>query len=572
MRAPICWFSVAAFIFILIGSADGQAPTSPGQRAQPQTQAKPGAPQAPARDTKVRQTGTATIEGRVVSGDNGAPLRRARLVLSAAGLERPFYAATDGQGRYQFTDLPAGRYTLTVSKSGYVTLQYGQRRAFESGKPIDLADAAVLDKVDVTLPKGGVISGTVMDDLGEPVALAHVTAFRSRFEQGKRKLAAIGREVETNDLGQYRLFGLQPGTYFVGTRPTPGPSQDGYPFAPAYYPNTLNVAEAQPVTVRMGQEHGGINMVQPPGRLARLSGLVTDVSGRPVTNAYAAVVGLSSGYMLNTPVKADGSFSLQNIPPGEYGLAAMIVGPTPGDIRQTMIPLTVTGEDLSGFVLQMTPGSHVSGRIVTEDGTPPASSAAGVRVDPFPLESDVPVRIQNIGTQGIVKDDWTFEMNGITGTMLFRTRQLPAGYMLKSVLLDGRDITDTPIDIKGSGDVDSLQVVITNRVTEVSGAVSDAKGQPVREYAVVVFADEAARWKWPSRFLATARPDQQGRFKIANLPPGRYLAVALDYLEEGQSEDPDYLETLRASATRFALADGETKTLDLKVTRTEGAL
>jgi hypothetical protein len=144
--------------------------------------------------------------------------------------------------------------------------------------------------------------------------------------------------------------------------------------------------------------------------------------------------------------------------------------------------------------------------------------------------------------------------------------------MLKSVLLDGRDITDTPIDIKGSGDVDGLQVVITNRVTEVSGAVSDAKGHPVREYAVVVFADEAARWKWPSRFLATARPDQQGRFKIANLPPGRYLAVALDYLEEGQSEDPDYLETLRASATRFALADGETKTLDLKVTRTEGAL
>jgi hypothetical protein len=92
----------------------------------------------------------------------------------------------------------------------------------------------------------------------------------------------------------------------------------------------------------------------------------------------------------------------------------------------------------------------------------------------------------------------------------------------------------------------------------------------VLEYTVLVFAEDAARWKYPSRFLATARPDQQGRFRTANLPPGRYLAVALEYLEEGQSEDPDYLEALRPLATRFTLGEGETKTLELKVTKADG--
>lgn len=534
----------------------------------PQTQAKPGAPQAPARDTKVPKTGTGVIKGRLTGADNGAPLRRARLVLSAPGLERPLYATTDAQGRYEFTELPAGRYTLIASKSSYVTLQYGQRRAFESGKPIELADAATLEKVDFALPRGGVISGVVVDDLAEPVAGLRVTAMRSRYEEGKRKLVAIGRSVETNDLGQYRLYGLQPGTYFVGTQPTPGPSVDGYPFAPAYYPGTLNAAEAQRVSVGIGQERGGVDLIQPPGRLARVSGTVIDAGGRPLTNATVSVVSPSSGWVLSAPVKADGSFSVPNVSPGEYGVAAVVRGAD--GVQQAFLPMTITGDDVAGLLLQLSAGSRLTGRVVTDDGTAPRFSPSTVRVDPFPVASDIPIRMQNIGLLGIVKEDWSFEMKGIGGRMFFRTSGLPPGYMLKAVLLDGRDITDVPLDIKGTEDVTDLQVVVTTQVTKVNGAPTDAKGQPVLEYTVVVFAEDAARWKYPSRFLATARPDQQGRFKISNLPPGRYLAVALEYLEEGQSEDPEYLETLRPLATKFTLAEGETKTLDLKVTKPEG--
>lgn len=542
-----------------------------GARSQtPQTPPVSGAQQTPARDSKAAKVATGVIRGRVTAAGTGAPLGRARLMLFAPVLERPFYTETDAQGRFEFTDLPAGRYTLQAGKSTYVTLRYGQRRAFEAGKPIELAQGATLEKVDITLPRGGVISGTIVDDLGEPLVLGCVTALRSRFEQGKRKLSPIGRDVQTNDLGQFRLFGLEPGTYFVGTCQAFGPPLDSYPFAPSYYPGTFDPSEAQRVVVQLGQERGGVDFVQLAGRLARLSGIVIDPSGRPLARAGMEIISLETGHVMSAAVKPDGSFSIEKVVRGEYMLAAVTPGPRPDDIRETAVLLTVTGDDLAGLVLQTTDGRRVLGRVVTDEGTAPPFSPSGMRVDPSPVPSDLPFTVFNTGQQGVIKGDWTFEMNGIGGSMLFRISRLPAGYMVKSILLDGRDITDQPLAIRGTDDVSGLEVVITSHVTEITGTPRDVNGQPVLDYAVVVFADEAARWKYPSRFIATARPDQQGGFKIPNLPPGRYLAVALEYLEEGQEQDPDYLETLRPLATSFTLSFGERKTLGLKVTKPVG--
>jgi hypothetical protein len=107
-------------------------------------------------------------------------------------------------------------------------------------------------------------------------------------------------------------------------------------------------------------------------------------------------------------------------------------------------------------------------------------------------------------------------------------------------------------------------------VTQFAGAPVDGMGRPVVDYGIVVFADDATLWKYPSRFVATARPDQQGRFKITNLPPGRYLADALEYVEAGQEQDAEYLESLRPLATPFTLSWGDAKMLDLKLTKSAG--
>src|SRR5688572_24738521 len=126
------------------------------------------------------KTGTGRIVGRVLSTDSGGPLRRAQVRLSAPEIAVKT-ALTDTEGRFEFKDLPAGRFTLSASKSGYVTVQYGQTRPFESGRPIELADKQTMERADVTMPRGGVISGRIIDEFGDPVPDAMVTTMRQAW-------------------------------------------------------------------------------------------------------------------------------------------------------------------------------------------------------------------------------------------------------------------------------------------------------------------------------------------------------------------------------------------------------
>src|SRR5829696_5008697 len=232
----------------------------------------------PGRQAK---TGTGRLRGRVVAVDSGSGVRRAQVRISGPDIGSKT-ALTDAQGRYEFRDLPAGRFSVSVSKPGYVNMQYGQLRPFESGKPIDLAEAQVMDKADVSLPRGSVLAGRVVDEFGEAVADAEVQAMRMQFQNGKRRLAPASRNGMTNDLGQFRIYGLPPGEYYVSASlrnmsamfvemisggtggPTGSNQNSGY--ASTYYPGTSNPAEALRVAVAVGQELASVDIQLQPVR------------------------------------------------------------------------------------------------------------------------------------------------------------------------------------------------------------------------------------------------------------------------------------------------------------------
>ena len=202
-----------ALLFAAISASDALAQTQV-QTIQVGPGGMDGLPmQLPGQPRQVK-TGTGRIRGRLITADTGTPVRRAQVRISGPDI-MPKTAVTDANGAYEFRDLPAGRFSVNATKAGYVTMNYGQTRPFEPGKSIDLIEAQVLDKANITMPRGSAISGRIVDEFGEPVADAQVSALRSAWVNGRRRLQPAGRMAQTNDLGQYRIYGLAPGEYYV---------------------------------------------------------------------------------------------------------------------------------------------------------------------------------------------------------------------------------------------------------------------------------------------------------------------------------------------------------------------
>lgn len=178
-----------------------------------------GAAQGQARDAAATpQTGTGLIIGQVITSDTGMPVRRARVSLSGGDLRSARSAMTDDEGRFVFTQLPAGRYTMSAVKNGYVSIAYGAKSAGRAGTPIQLADGQKLEIKAIPLPKGGVVTGVVHDEYGEPSPGTPVRAMRVVMRTGEKRLEQAGTDT-TDDRGMYRIYGLQPGQYIVSAQP-----------------------------------------------------------------------------------------------------------------------------------------------------------------------------------------------------------------------------------------------------------------------------------------------------------------------------------------------------------------
>lgn len=561
--------------------------------AQPPGGARPGTGgglgqrQLPPRDAIAGEAprGTSVIRGTVVAADNGSPIRRAQVRLGGQGAQGRL-ATTDAQGRFEIRDLPGGRYTVSASKGGFVSVQYGQRRPSESGTPLEIGEGQTLEKVVIALPRGSVISGRITDEFGEPVANAVVTSLRYGYSAGARRLMPAGGQNSrdtTDDQGHFRLFGLSPGDYIISASFRSGggeatePSGENTGYAPTYYPGTSSVADAQRVTVALGQEQTSVIFSLIATRLVRVTGAVLNSQGTPMQNG--AVMLTPSSTRVNAPalnatltgrIDGSGQFRVTNVPPGRYvaqvraqagrgGPAARVANAATAEFGRQEI--TVGTEDLDGVVILTGPGARVTGQIVTDTGLAPSIRAQQVTVMARPVELDPSSPAGGIGR---VNDDFTFELTGVFDPRVFRVNT-PQGWHLKSVLLNGQDVTDSPLDLPPGQTVAGMQIVITERATDLSGRVTDARSRPVTDVTVVIFPADEGKWVYQSRFVRAARPDQDGRYQIRGLPPSDdYLAIAVQGLEDGQAGDPEFLASIREHAARLALSEGETRALDLR--------
>jgi protocatechuate 3,4-dioxygenase beta subunit len=547
-----------------------QAPVSPS----PPRSADP-------RDGEIKDAkGTAVLKGRIVAGDSGKPLRRARVTIRATelGSEGQRTTSTSLDGRYEFRDLPAARYRVSVARSGYLSLDHGQRRPGEIGRPVQLADGQTLDKVDFAMPRMGIITGRVTDESGDPIEGVGVFAARLMFFEGQRRLVPISAgRIQTDDEGEYRISRLAPGTYYVmaTTKEMWTVTENGQTrqlgYMPTYFPGVANSPEARRLTIGAGERLDAIDFSLVPGRSAKVSGIAVDSAQRPFARVSMSeeVRGLgfaSFGAGPSAAVAGDGTFTIVNVPPGEYTISASrMPGDAAGPAEVAIATLFVDGNDIENLSLVGSSGGTVRGRIIVEGDTPPKMSAVNVAVRQ-PLRnqpSPVVLGLQRNRATG-VKEDGTFSAENVFGKTRFQVT-LPEAWMLKSIVHDGKDITDTLVELGSGQELNDVQVVITSRVTTFEGRLADDKNQPVRDATVLVFDADQEKWFESTRRVRATRPDQDGQWRLRGMPAGEYLAIALDYVEDGAWNDPEYLEALRRDASAVTLAEGATAAVALKV-------
>ncbi len=582
---------VAAAAIVQAAGQAGPPPAAPaGQRPDGRGQVTP--PRDPSQPGNTAPRGTGVIRGVVLAADTGMPIRRAQVRATATGAGARL-ATTDAQGRFEFKELVAGRFMIFASKGGFVSLQYGQRRPSESGTPIELSDAQVIDKLVIGLPRGSVISGRISDEFGEPVANAVVTAMRYGYSGGVRRMLSVGGQNardNTDDQGAFRLFGLQPGEYVItanfrgGGGEITDASDEVSGFAPTYFPGTPNAAEAQRVRLEVSQEHSGVNFALIAAKLVRITGSILNSQGTVVGNAAIQLMPAdrNAGPSMaqdGARVNRGGTFQLVNVPPGRYvlqvrtmgggpggrggGLVVAAQGGGPADAEFGRLDIAVGAQDLDGVVVVTAPGARITGQVVADNQQPlpirPEQVQLGAR-PARPDQSSFPG-----GNSSRVAADWTFQINGLFDPVLLRVNNAP-GWSLKRVLLNGQDVTDTPLEFTPGQTLGGVQVVLTDKSTSVQGAVTDDRGNLMTDATVLVFPSDDARWTYQSRFIRSGRPNQDGRYEIRGLPPlDDYLIVGVQGLEDGQAGDPDFLARVKPLASRLSLNEGETKTADVRL-------
>jgi hypothetical protein len=346
-----------------------------------------------------------------------------------------------------------------------------------------------------------------------------------------------------------------------------GDSDDRSGYAPTYFPGTPAIANAQRITIGVGQIMNDVTMALMPTRTARVSGTAVDSQGRPMAGMVVPVPKTDMTMLMIGPpgqIRPDGSFSVNGLAPGDYTLQVQAMG---ADGEAAYADVSVNGEDISGLRLVGSRLSVLSGRVIVDPAKAKSLQPSQFRVTASQVRMDTIFMMGPMAGPSAVNDDWTFEVKARPGApMRVSLAGSPAGWTMRALRYRGTDVTDSGIEFKPGEDIADLELEITNQISEVAGLVTTSRGDVTKDYSVVVFAQDRERLAPGSRYVRSGRPDQDGRFKITALPAGAYYVVAVDYIETGDATDPDVLDRLRDRATSFSLGEGEKKTLDLKLT------
>jgi len=587
------------------------------------------------REPAPRPTGAGAIAGRIVRTDGGAPQPAGRIAVTLDAAEGGWkrQTASDDDGRFAFDRLPAGRYALTASKVGWVTTYYGSPRpGHPPGVRVAVAAGARVN-VEIPIVKGAAIGGRIVHADGRPMARQFPWLLQERVVGGRKMLARLpdqrvgSFELMTNDLGEFRFFGLEPGTYYVVVSPSipsdarvttndevrwalspPAPAPAPSPGAPAgytriYCPGTTDPSAAQAIVVGAGEVREGLDCRIQFVTVARVRGSVRAPDGAPAAGATVNLVEREPRVSLEGSGKsartdASGQFVLQNVAPGDYRMTvrassappAPAASAAPGGARGAapaprvldlwgQTDVVVSGQDVDSVAISLASASALSGRLSFNSiAVAPPANLGSVRLE-FADNDALAVSLSNPGASSgaltaTVGADGTFQIHGLAPGRYVAAASWPGmrasdgttGWWLTSVQVGGRDLGDRPIELGVHQHLGDVTIGFADRIGAVEGTLTDGARAPAPGYFVLAFPVDRESWTTTSRrMVAPVQTGTDGRYRLIGLLPGEYFVAVVAEVGRDDGADPQFLESIVGSALRITIAAGETRRQDLRI-------
>ena len=516
------------------------------------------------------------IEGRVQNAVTGEPVKNTHLLLHRAGVSpngthspTNYSASTDENGRFALKEIEPGNYRLVAMRLGFVSTEFGSREPMGVGTILSVDPAQHSGDIVFRLTPHAVISGHVIDEQGEPMPFVQVQAMGYHYNWGRRQLSSFGGAA-TNDLGEYRIFGLAPGHYYLNATYRPnapfetvaGHSADkalDEDYMPVYYPRGADPTLATPIETTAGVQLAGIDFALSKSRTVHMRGRVNNnTNGRGMITVMLApteqtrVLGMSRTY----PTDPQGNFHIRGIVPGAYTFIASVLDSNGSLTAKRKLDLSSSVEN---FNIAMPPAMELTGRVRVEGDQRPNLSYMRVSLRPHE-----PNAIFGPLPNARVKEDGSFTLSNISpDNYNVIALELPDGYYIKSVRVGDEDVLDAGVNLSGDS-VGAINIILSPGAGQVEGAVLKTEGQTAAG-ATVVLIPQTEKRRDQMQFYKTATADEQGRFTLGNVDPGKYKLFAWEDIQFDAWMDQDFVKPFEVKGEAVTIGENSREKVQLKV-------
>ena len=517
------------------------------------------------------------IQGTVLSGSTGQPLRRAQVLLKPAdskGSAR--YQTTDESGSFTFGKVATGRYTITVQREGYLPLSAGRVGDYQMPPIFSVNSGQTISSFVYRMTPAAVLSGKVKFDDAEPAVNVAIQLYRSYYDRGRHGYATAA-STHTDDRGEYRVHGLEPGTYYVAAlyqappRPSGAAEQTrkdalGNPlpelnYAVTFFPQVQKMSDAVPLKIEPGDEVGGIDIFLTLVHTVHVRGRVISAAKGGVIASPSVTLRMNDSdntASVNAPmtvtVDKDQNFDIDGVTAGPYLL--MAAADEDGVSLTGRVPINIAEADVANADVVVSPFGLWSGKIHLDDDD--SAVPKDLTISLQPRRSTATATLAKVSENGeffipFVPDE-TYDLYVLNA---------PEDSYLKSVRIGNSERLGQGLEVLAGASPPPLDVRLSSQGGQVIGRAVTADPKIVASGAAVVLIPDPPAGRVQA-YQAT-QANEYGNFTLKGIPPGKYVVVA--WLDSAPCDvyNPDDLAACQAQGSNLTIDESEQKSLQLTV-------